>query len=323
MLVVASALGLTVGMNAILVPADEAASRRSDAAFDEANAPDDSHGESAPEADRPKLQRSFDAQLDFNWHQGRSSLWWTLRALDGARRVGDITVVAMSDDSPAQREFIEGEVAEFARARVQVFESEDETKSKNADNTTDWLAQLERVRPYLERPTLGCTASTPAATPEDYDAFIARFEHLRGDGALPLVPRAALEQITGAPANPPFSPFADDAWRFGYCVILSIPVVEGLLQWVRRIEQIASQMEVPEGQTLASYAPLIGHGWKLGREIGWGFLWRAYKKRLTPQGAGKKVSHLLGCRARAIEVERPHLALTTSFAQWPEQMPQL
>lgn len=267
------------------------------------------------------IEREFDPQTDLSWHAGHSSLWWTLRALENARRVDQIEVIG--DDSPALRRFLETEIAGFSRVELRLFsiDKRPDAAPKNVDSMEEIRAHLQQLCPHLREPSLVCTASTPLAAGEDYDEFIRQFQSAGGEGALPVVSREKLENLVGAPEKPMFSPFADDLWRMGFCAIVTMPVLENLLDWTLRMMQTAekmAEMEGKMGQKPGGYGPMIKLSWKLAREIGWIFLWRAIRRRLTLAEAEKKASRLLQCRVRALEVSRPELAILSSQPKFAE-----
>ena len=234
---------------------------------------------------------------------GRTSLFWTCRALQDSARVRSVKIVCPPDDVAAVR----AEVPDDSRFDFYEWDSLEpfgDIKFSNPDPEafTQLSSLLTRI---VAHPTLCLTCSAPLASGAAYDALIARFNESACDSAVVLVPTEKVQEVFGI-ENIEGQRVFNGAFYLPNAIVIGPRAIAGAIRLMERLMPVMQRMEEPKTRDMFLFA------WTLGRVFGFRFLMRVMRSQATIPEIQKKLSRVLKAPFAILVLDEPSLAVKPS-----------
>ena len=228
---------------------------------------------------------------------GRTSLYWTARAVAQSKRAERILVACNSSG----RESLRPELPDDARFEFQDF-------SGNVEQIYDFQASLAGV---IQRPTVVVACSRPLLHGKTLDALIDRAQRDNLDSAALVVndtiARAAWGDDVPAPQR-----WRDEALHYLPLGIVGPQLLAGALRQNKEFAPVFERIGEKGGDNFKNLAPLT---WKIVRTVGIGLPWKFMRRKATVQDVESVMAKVFGTRFAFVPCDDANLVLAVGEAK--------
>lgn len=226
--------------------------------------------------------------------RGRTSLFWTARALAQSRRVRRVRVVCESGEEAAFRP----ELPDDARFEFEVLPP-GSSKAAEEDQPLRIACELHRLLARsVRRPSLFLTCATPLLSGATLDALFSGVEEANFDSAAVYV-RDSLGRAAWGEATPEPMSLLGEPLHLLRAGVIGPGALDGALE---QIERFAPELEQLMSAQNFDWKTLLSGG-KVARTLGIGFSLRLIRRKASVPETERVASRLLGCRVGLLECQ--------------------
>ena len=239
---------------------------------------------------------------------GRTSLYWTARAVAQSKRVERILVAC----NPRDRESLRPELPDDVRFRFQDFEGDDPFQNHEnrpiAESAREIQASASRI---IQRPTVIVSCGRPLLRGKTLDALIEGAQSENLDSAALVVndrtARAAWRDDLPMPQR-----WLDESLHYLPLGIIGPQLLAGALRQSERFGPDLARVHEKGGDNFKNLAPLI---WKIVRTVGIGLPLKFMRRKATVQDVENVMAKVFGTRFAFVPSDDANLVLSLGEAK--------
>ena len=238
---------------------------------------------------------------------GRTSLYWTARAVAQSKRAGRILVAC----NPNDRESLRPQLPDDARFEFQDFEGDDPFQHNEnrpiAKSARDIQASASRI---IRRPTVIVACGRPLLHGKTIDALIERAQSENLDSAAVIIDDATARAAWGDEVPAPHR-LLNEPLHYLPLGVIGPQLLAGALRQSERFGPDLDRIE-NGGDNFKNLAPLI---WKMLRTVGIGLPWKFMRRKATAQDVENVMAKVFDTRFAFVPCDDANLVLAIGEAK--------